>query len=141
MKRHLVVSFLLFVSMVECDRILVSAPFGSKSHQNTYVPLIKALAERGHHVTLITNYAVKDLQPFANIEQVELDALKIDNSMFGDAFKKAMDNGGSLYERINMMVGMLTKLDMMSVNVAEVMYTHPHDRECQLRSGVDVPVL
>merc|ERR1712135_171269 len=115
MKRQLLASFLL----------LVSAPFGSKSHQNTYVPLIKGLAERGHHVALITNYAVKGLQSLTNVEQIELESLKIDPSMFGDPFKKALGDGGSTFDHIKQMTNMLTSLEEKAKRVADAVYTNP----------------
>ena len=86
-----IAGLLLFLaSTVNCGRILFAAPFGSKSHQNSYIPLIKKLAQRGHYITLITNYEVKDLNPLFNVEQIELD-LKLDPGMFGDAFKNAIE--------------------------------------------------
>ena len=51
-----IVLLLVVSTKVECGRVLVAAPLGTKSHQNTYVPLIKELAVRDHHLTLITNY-------------------------------------------------------------------------------------
>jgi len=126
MKRVLLVSILLLSAlMAECGRILVSAPFGSKSHQNSYIPLIKALAERGHHVTLITNYGVKDLRPLTNVEQIELDSLKINSAMFGDAFEKAMGDSGSMYNRLQTLASTLTKIDAMATHVARTVYSNP----------------
>ena len=47
---------------VSGSMILLSAPLGSKSHQNMYIPLIKELAKRKHQVTFITNFESSDLK-------------------------------------------------------------------------------
>ena len=121
------VFIVLCTSSTECARILYSAPFGSKSHQNSYVAVIQALAERDHHVTLITNYAVEKLRPLANVRQIHVDALKIDDSMFGDAFQKAIGAGGSASALDGALgvVDMLKKLDSMAMKVANETYSHP----------------
>jgi len=104
-----IAGLLLFLaSTVNCGRILVAAPFGSKSHQNGYIPLIKKLAQRGHYITLITNYEVKDLNPLFNVEQIELD-LKIDPGMFGDAFKDAIGSNASPFKAVAMAGNLLKK--------------------------------
>merc|ERR1712136_242614 len=86
---------------------------------------IKGLAERGHHVALITNYAVKGLQSLTNVEQIELESLKIDPSMFGDPFKKALGDGGSTFDHIKQMTKMLTSLEEKAKRVADAVYTNP----------------
>ena len=63
--------FILLAS-AESARILVSQPFGTKSHQNVFVPLITALSDRGHHVTYITNYFTPALADTPNVRQLVL---------------------------------------------------------------------
>ena len=108
MKIYIAGLLLFLASTVNCGRILVAAPFGSKSHQNSYIPLIKKLAQRGHYITLITNYEVKDLNPLFNVEQIELD-LKIDPGMFGDAFKDAIGSNASPFKAVAMAGNLLKK--------------------------------
>jgi len=118
MKYRIVALLFVLVSMVDCGRILIAAPFGSRSHQNVYIPLIKSLALRGHFITLITNYHVQELEPMSNIEQIEVE-IKIDPARFGDAFKNAIGKGSSAWNAIGTIKGMLD----LPVKVAETMYT------------------
>lgn len=60
----------IFSAQIQAARILVSQPFGSKSHQNAFVPLIRALSERGHQITYITNYGPYDFNE--NVKQIIL---------------------------------------------------------------------
>jgi len=72
--------FPLLLSVSQCilitnaARILVlSAMMGTKSH--TKMPMIEALGERGHQVTLVTPHSIKTNSP--NIQKIELsDALE-----------------------------------------------------------------
>ena len=63
----------------ETAKILVSQPFGFKSHQNMFVPLIRELSNRGHSITFITNYGTKDLN--ANVKQIVLDQLTVEKAI------------------------------------------------------------
>ena len=119
----------LFVSLVDCERILVSAPYGSRSHQNSWIALIKALAQRDHHLTVITNYAVKEFKTLPNIQQIELD-MKLDTTIFGDAFKKAIYGGGSLSDSFKF----FNKLSEIPSKVVNSMYTDERVQEL-LKSG------
>ena len=82
----LTVALLLAVSVVECGRVLVAAPFGTRSHQNTFVPMMKELAGRGHHLTLITNYRSKDLEQISNVDQIEIESLQLPPVLFKSIF-------------------------------------------------------
>jgi len=126
----------LCASSIECGRILISAPFGSKSHQNTYVPLIKALAARGHHITLITNYGVKDLRPLSNVTQIEMDELKIDPAMFGDVFQKAIGKGGGVLAGLSNAVNIFNMMGQMQQSAST-----GADEDFSFRYGDGVAVL
>ena len=80
---------LTVTSLAECGRILVAAPVGTKSHQNTYVALLKALAGRGHDVTLLTGYPVHQLG--SNINHIQLDGLEMDPALFSQVFDYALN--------------------------------------------------
>ena len=46
-------------------------PYGSRSHKNTLLPLIRGLAEREHDVTFITNEAsFQEADSHRNVEEV-----------------------------------------------------------------------
>ena len=66
----LLLTFAVFFAQTQSARILVSQPFGSRSHQNTFIPLIGALSERGHQITYITNYGPYEFNE--NVKQIIL---------------------------------------------------------------------
>jgi len=117
MKTLIATLFFLLVTIVHCERILIAAPFGTRSHQNCYIPLIKALVERGHHLTLITNYEVKELQPMSNVQQIVLD-LKVD-CIHSDVFQVAIGIANSVSSTIKMIQ---TRFGLQT-RVASTMYT------------------
>ena len=63
-----IIVFVLSFCIIESSgsRILVCAPFGTKSHQNMFVPLIKELVNRGHHLTVISNYEIIELSKISS---------------------------------------------------------------------------
>lgn len=92
MKHHLIIVAVCYVAVVSGARILVSAPYGTKSHQNMYVPLAKSLAERGHHVTVISNYYVDLLRDSERVRQIVLEELQVDQLSFPDFFETALSS-------------------------------------------------
>ncbi|XP_066982218.1 UDP-glycosyltransferase UGT5-like [Macrobrachium rosenbergii] len=44
-------------------KILMLLPIGSKSHRNLFMPLVEALAERGHKVDMLTSYDIQHQNP------------------------------------------------------------------------------
>ena len=92
--RLLFVAVLISVTTaaVEGSRILVAAPFGTKSLQNIFVPLVKELARRGHHITVISNYAASDFnkvddEDSLNIREIIIDQLALDTSAYPNIFE------------------------------------------------------
>ena len=76
------------VTAVEGSRILVAAPFGTKSLQNIFVPLVKELARRGHHITVISNYAATyDGDDISNIREIIIDQLALEMSAYPNIFE------------------------------------------------------
>ena len=53
--------FLVFLALYSCDgaRILLLGPFGSASHKTFYMPIVEGLAEKGHHVTVVSSFPAK----------------------------------------------------------------------------------
>ena len=64
--------FLVFLALYSCDgaRILVIGPFGSASHKFFYMPIAEGLAEKGHHVTVVTSFPPKEKKE--NIREIVL---------------------------------------------------------------------
>ena len=90
---------ILFISAVQSARILVSQPFSSKSHQNAFVPLIGALAERGHHVTYITNYIAPDLNAKHNVKQLLLEKPLFHGASSANMFEIILSNQSAFINR------------------------------------------
>ena len=67
-------------SLGQSGRILVVMPFASKSHKNTLVPLMTALAHRGHQLTFITGKPTEQLRDNSNITEIVVD-MKIEFSI------------------------------------------------------------
>lgn len=63
-------TLLLTPSLIHCSRILGIFPFPSRSHHILGKCLLKALAEKGHHVTMLSPFPEEDLIP--NYRQIEL---------------------------------------------------------------------
>ena len=68
--------------LAQCSRILFAAPHATKSHHGMIVPLVTELARRGHHVTLINNYAADSLKQVDNVTAIIIDELVIDMAQF-----------------------------------------------------------
>ena len=68
----LVIIFLNLLVTFGClaSRILVLSPMGTKSHAYGFLPLVEALAERGHQMTLVTAHPHKTKSP--NIRSIVL---------------------------------------------------------------------
>ena len=142
MATKFVLLFLLFFSAVECHRILFAVPFSlTRSHQNSYIPLIKALAQRDHHVTLITNFPVTDLKSSANVRQIEIEALRVKKSMFNNLFKDAIDRKDSLYDKVSSQIDSFTKLVSMNVNIAKAMYSNEEIKQLVKDESFDMVVV
>lgn len=67
------------------SRILLSAPIGSKSQQNFYIPLINELSHRGHSITFLTNYESKFLNN--TVCQIAFNGLAVDTSKSPNSFQ------------------------------------------------------
>lgn len=107
--------------LIDCGRIIVAQPFGPRSSQNVFIPLVAELAKRGHHVTLITNTASSQLKALANVREIILDELTVDKM---ELFKQM-----NLFETaINGTAPPLSQIWnglMISRTSAEVMYANP----------------
>ena len=82
-----IVTLLMLSSAISCSegaRILVVGPYGTKSHQNMFVPLVKELGRHNHQLTVITNYPTTAGPPAHNsnnnIREIVIDQLAVDMS-------------------------------------------------------------
>jgi glucuronosyltransferase len=74
-ERHCIVIVILVVLLHsgESHRILAVMPFSSTSHKNTLVPLIAALADRGHQLVFITSSKTEELQNTSKVSEIVID--------------------------------------------------------------------
>ncbi|CAG7824321.1 unnamed protein product, partial [Allacma fusca] len=71
--------------LVSSERILFITALGTKSHKNVFEPLIKALGERGHQMTVIANTKSADMGP--NVTEI----VPLDVSNFVGKFPNPLD--------------------------------------------------
>ena len=62
---------LVLTSVSNAARILALFPIGSKSHKLAAVPIVEALAEKGHQIALFSPYA--PVKETANVVEYQLD--------------------------------------------------------------------
>lgn len=67
---RLILSLLVMSKYIDCARILAIFPVPFKEHQLVYRPLIEQLANRGHHITLLTTDPI-DLRVAGNGTLIE----------------------------------------------------------------------
>ena len=124
MKLLALIAVALSAAVAQCGRVLVSAPFSNtKSHFNVFVPVVKGLAARGHHVTLITNMMVGELQSLDNVRQIQIRGLEFRDAMFSDLFQKAALDGATVHDGVLHQIDTLSKLYPMPVRVAQITYS------------------
>ena len=98
---------LILLSSVDSARILMSQPFGSKSHQNSFVPLIEALSQRGHHITYITTSISSAISDSPNVTQLVLQNPVFHGASFTNQFDVVLSKGS------NLLNGFRTSLSMV----------------------------
>ena len=78
----LVIVFLVLFALYCCDgaRILVLAPFGTLSHKLVYMPLMEALAEKGHSITVVSSFVAK--KKVENIREVFVRSVEVEDVDF-----------------------------------------------------------
>lgn len=113
-------SLLSFLVWADGSNILISAPYGTKSHQNMYISLMKELANRGHYVTVITNYPILKESPNPKIREIIIDELAIDMNQYPNAFEVLLSPLGFL----SMWKIFSTSIFNTPPRVAEVTYTN-----------------
>lgn len=106
----------------EGSRILISAPYGTKSYHNMVVPLAQRLAKREHEVTVITNYRSDELDAIPGLDQIVLDELRVDLSEYPNAFEAMFSTRKRL---ISMAIG-FKNIFLFPRIVAEKFYASPH---------------
>ena len=73
---------LLLSILYSCDgaRILVLAPFGTLSHKLVYMPIMEALAEKGHSITVVSSFVPK--RKVENIREVFVRSVEVEDVDF-----------------------------------------------------------
>ena len=107
------------------SRILISAPFGTKSHKNMYVPLVRELIDRQHQVTIITNYVTTDFLQMDNVTEIVLDQLVFDMSQYPNAF----DNLLSSYSNWVVTLSLFRNVLDFPHKVTEAVYSDPRVKQ------------
>ncbi|XP_068217267.1 UDP-glycosyltransferase UGT5-like isoform X3 [Palaemon carinicauda] len=100
-------------------KVLVLLPVGSKSHRNVFMPLVEALADRGHKIDMLTSYDIKHKN--LNIREIPHGLPhypKAQINMF-DVAKRTSGIIGALKERV--------------CKMARDMYQVPHVKELYRR--------
>ena len=107
MKTIVIVAALVCISFAQASKILISAPSGSKSSKNAYVPLTKELVKRGHDVTVICNYPTADFKNLKLVHEIVLPQLQPDLSAFPNQFQFALGNV-SVLDRLSLIQNFLS---------------------------------
>merc|ERR1712136_493536 len=102
---------------------------------------IKALAQRNHNVTLITNFPVAALESTANVRQIDIEALRVKKAMFGNLFRDAIDRKDSLYDKVSSQIDSFIKLESMNVNIAKAMYSNEEIKQLVKDESFDMVVV
>ena len=134
---HLVVFVAVTALLTDGSRILFTAPHGTKSHQNMYVPLTKELVRRGHHVTIITNYVNDELTKLDDVRQIWIEKLVLDLSMFPNAFEVMKDASAKLR-----MTYKLIEMTFFFPNfVAEATFEDPQVQQLMANEKFDLVII
>ena len=68
MKWSMEMVLLALFSMAHCEHILFLGPVCSKSHKFAFMPIVEALAQKGHQMTVVTPY--EPSKPVANVREI-----------------------------------------------------------------------
>ena len=141
-----ILSVLLMLLVAICSfsnasRILVAAPSGTKSHQNMFVPLVKELARRGHHVTVISNYAASDFRNSPEtIREIIIDKLALDVSIFPNMFEYMLSPWS--IETVKETIAMMATTSSLSRDVApDAIFDDPQVRDLIANDKFDLVLI
>lgn len=121
-------SLIIYTTLVHlssASRILIANPYGTKSHQNVYVPLTRELAKRGHEVTIITNYVNDELTHLDNVQQIWMETLVVDPAMFPNPFSKPTN----MSQKIDMIIKSLAISFNYTRRISETTYGDPRIKQ------------
>jgi len=130
--------FFFCATVVAGSKILLSAPFGPKSHQNMYIPLIGELAKRGHHVTFITNYESSELKKLSNVRQIVFPQLAIDMNKMPNSFNHLLSQDLFKFEAITFLVNIFWT---MMKETLEAVYSHQDIKEMMSNEAFDLVMM
>ena len=135
----------IFFAIVACSssftygaRILIASPHGVKSHQNTYVPIAKELVRRGHHITILTNYANKELNQLENVHEICIEELAVDVSkMFPNVFESMTDPS----VKVKMIFNLLKALLSLPTLIIEATYKDARVQQLMSSENFDLVMM
>lgn len=130
----LLLSVVVVISLVDGSRILIAAPYGTKSHQNVYIPLAQELVRRGHHITIISNYLNDEIATLENVRQVWIEKLVIDMSQFPNLFAPKEDLSTRLRKSYEIFKAMFNFQNM----IAEATYEDPQVQQLMATETFDL---
>lgn len=133
----LLVTLVLMATGSQGSRILIAAPHGTKSHQNSYVPLTKELVKRGHDVVIITNNVNGDLAKLDQVRQIWMEELVIDMSIFPNPFH-AQEN---FLKKFTMFLEFMKLFLTLPVKIAETMYADARVQHLMTTESFDLIML
>lgn len=97
------IAFCLFLIIIESDgyRILAVFPFNSRSHNNMFEGVTKALARRGHQVDVVTHFELKN--PSKNYKTI----INLDGTRINLVNNFSIDFANQIYESVIKMISEL----------------------------------
>lgn len=120
---HFAIGALIFaaVSSDGAD-ILLCAPFGTKSHKNMHIPIVRELVQRGHNVTSISNYQTAELLNSKNFQEIVIPELVFDMSRYPNSFDQLLSpNLMNFGPTTVLLKGMFSFPEM----ITKAVYSHP----------------
>ncbi len=91
-----------------------------------FIPLVRELVERGHKVTVITNYFTNDFLELDNVHEIVLDKLEFDMSQYPNAFDNLLSTSTW---NLGMTSILLKSMLEFPRKVTETLYTDPRVKE------------
>ena len=119
------------------SRILIANPYGTKSHQNVYIPLTKELVRRGHQVTIITNYVNDELTKLENVEQIWIETLVVNTALLPNPFSKPT----SFFQKMETVRLMFEATFNYTARISETTYSHPRVQEMMKTEHFDLVMI
>lgn len=128
----------MVATLSEGSRILITNPQGTKSHQNSYIPIVKELVKKGHHFTIITNYVNDELTKFDNVRQIWMEtlAMVMDSPVFANSLSTM-----SLFEKLKKDYEVYIYFSTSPLHVTETVYGDPRIQQMMVTESFDLVII